>query len=216
MATKIGILDSETLSLKTRAVVYEVSLLTVVVNPYYRQSDDRVQPELWTRRIDILEQMAVGRVADPETLQWQFKTFGPEFSKQVYGEGPLIQRPLLFLRDLRELCADLDELWIYKASFDHAVLHTLAEDFDLPDPQNVWGHNIERCLKTVRLSLGLKEKTRKEGRVAAHRSDSDVLWNWEVLQAYGHAKNLRDLGELGDGFGPHLNLTFEVLNPNRK
>lgn len=214
---KIGILDSETFSLKTRAVVYEASLLTLSVNPYYRLVDPSEPAEIWTRRIDIVEQLALGRIADRETLDWQFKTFGVTFPDQVYGsDGPTIMRPHSFLAALREQCRDLDELWIYKASFDHAVMHSLAEDFWLPEPQNVWGHNIERCLKTVRLSMGLKSLTAKEGRVSAHRSEADVLWNWEVVQAYGYAKQLRDSGSLGNIFGPPLDLKFETLKLNRK
>jgi hypothetical protein len=204
MSKDIVIIDSETLSLKVRAAVWEIAALRYGTDDDYRMilphEEKNVKHQGMDVLLDIVPQMVEGRYVDHDTLQFQQRTFGgQELSRLLHGwpQGmdtkPALMSPREALIQLQTLCLGADEVWIYKASFDYGVLQSLADEMGLGP---LWSHRAERCLRTVALSFGLPLPEHKGTK---HRALADVQWNMEVLARYGGMrKAMKDAGLLNE------------------
>lgn len=176
----VAVLDSETLSLKPTAVVYEIaySIRSVTDNDYA----NAVETCRVSHTLDIFEQMIAGRDVDVETLKWQqdlFEKDGSSFA-EAYDmrlretDAEKTADALMFLQEKLLAC---DEVWIMKPSFDSPLLHSLATTFGVKDP--LWKHRAEMDLRTPLRKLMPTGYKRPEG--SWHQASVDVEHGWDIL-----------------------------------
>lgn len=181
MTKIIGTIDCETLGRQPRSIVWEVALATFECETAYEPVLGTYKEAVW--HVNTVEQAHMGRTSEPETIEFHRRILGDDYTKITTGKyegAPPVFNCRNLLCAVQSRFAGADEVWINKSSFDHGIMHTLAEDLFMKD--ELWPHKAEFDLRTGR----------KMARVhvpgeATHRGLADVKWNVEVLKAIGRA-----------------------------
>lgn len=194
----VGSLDSETYALDNDAVVIEVAVarVTLSVNPEYLAgseiTDSSVlpltssQPEKFIYRFNVLDQLARGRVFNPDTYVFHLNQqlgFGGLYDMVAEGLRVSPAQTIESLADIQKRLEPCEEIWINGLSFDPPVLGSLAKAYDFSagfGMSRLWSHQKERDIRTIRKTFHLGSSETP----AAHRAMEDTLWNLEVVYQF--------------------------------
>ena len=144
---KIAALDIETLSLRTDCVIHEIGIVHAVRD---RNAGLIVPVNEYTLSLSVMEQIARGRVADQETIDWQIKQFGiVELTRRTSGHMMVADARL----NLQHLLHDCAEIWVNHPEFDLARIDTLFDCFGLP--REPWNRQAVRDVSGLRKEMGL-------------------------------------------------------------
>lgn len=181
MTKIIGTIDCETLGRQPRSIVWEVALAIFECEVPYEPVLGTYKEAVW--HVNTVEQANMGRTSEPETIEFHRRILGEDYEKIVTGRydgAPPVFNCRELLRAVQQCFAGADEVWINKSSFDHGILHTLAEDLFMKD--ELWPHKAEFDLRTGRKMARARSPIKS---AATHRGLQDVRWNVSVLKAMG-------------------------------
>ncbi len=175
----IASLDMETLDLGIRCQVFDIACVVAKIE------EDREPREVRKEliRLDLVEQMRLGRTASPQTVEFHEKQRGAEaFRQHLYGTSDYsvmsVSKAFEVLRD----CTDkVEEVWINGLSFDSAILQSLG--VDVKDTKPLWWFRKERDVRTIRETITWVHRETDRSTVA-HDAYQDTLWNISVVDAY--------------------------------
>mgnify|MGYP003333511160 FL=1 len=167
MATDL-MLDIETLGWHTDTVV--CTLGAVKFNPYTLE-----EPHSGIYfRLDIDEQLNLGRSTDADTLEWWGKQPQEireealsEFNRQSVAQG---------LADLNKILVGVKNIWCQGPHFDITILESLYRQSGRPVPWNFWQIRDSRTL------FSLKGDPRSEMRLDAHNALADCYFQAIAVQ----------------------------------
>lgn len=129
--------DLETLSLSTRAVVFQIGVAV------FNLGGEIIHSERMD--LDILPQLMCGRIFDRETQRWwmtQEKSAWSRPSEQVCEVENCLEALSNIWTEYR--CG---HVWANSPSFDLVILKSLAKDFNMKLP---WTHKHEMDVRTIR------------------------------------------------------------------
>jgi hypothetical protein len=187
---RVAALDIESLSLKQDCVITEIGYVVAEV-PNMNIGDILNHVKIVsTLKLDLLEQLSLGRSIDPKTIAWQEKQFGRDnYRDMVYG-NPEKDKDFYYASDainiLKSDLKGMDEIWINHTSFDQGRLLNLAERLGIQG--NLYDYRAEKDIYTLYTTLGLWETKEGETKATtAHRGAEDSLWNLSMYSRIAKA-----------------------------
>jgi hypothetical protein len=175
-------LDLETLSTRPESVILTIG--AVKFDPW--KDDVDAESGLY-HRVDVDQQLALGRHVQEETVQW-WANQPAEVFEEAMGETGRV--------DLETMCADLNRflvgvnnIWCQGPAFDIVILENLYRQLVKPTPWQFWQIRDSRTL------FGVHGDPREKDRKAAHNALMDCYYQAiGVQQVYRQAKvpNPRD------------------------
>jgi hypothetical protein len=137
--------DLESLGLRPNVVVVSIGVV--------RFNAEGIVSEFY-ERIDMQEQVELGRSVDPGSVQWwaaQSEQARAELAS--YDRSP-VEDALVRLRQFSHVGNnETGPLWGYGAAFDNAVLRDLYRDFDVGYG---WSYRQDLCFRTVTNMAGFE------------------------------------------------------------
>lgn len=176
-----AVIDTETLSLRTSAVILSIGL-TVFDDTQVDTFEDLVNRGI-NIFIDKESQKRAGRRIDPETLEWWGKQ-GPEASEVLKSEG---MHPMAVLFQIEQYVSNLSinkkhlKWYCRGPQFDIAKLEDLFVQFGLNVP---WHYRKPRCSRTWLDEHGIDDDVRvqrPEGMIP-HNSLHDSAFEAYMMQ----------------------------------
>jgi len=172
-------LDIETLATSPDAVV--LTFGAVKFNPF--NASIPMTKGLYCR-LDVDEQIALGRAVDPGTVDW-WGTQSPEVREEALGDDGRIGL-VNFTRELNRFVVGADRIWAQGPVFDIVILENLYRQLGIPAP---WFYYSIRDSRTLLKALG---DTRKPGALA-HNALADCVAQAEAIQSAVERFELKEL-----------------------
>lgn len=162
-------LDIETLSTRPESVI--LTLGAVKFSPYDNEID--TESGLYVR-IDVDEQLELGRHVQQETVDWWGKQT-EDVREEALGEH---ERTKLndFLNQLNRFLVGTDAIWCQGPAFDIVILENLYRQMDRPTPWQFWQIRDSRTLFAVH------GDPREKGRTGAHNALIDCYYQAQAVQ----------------------------------
>jgi hypothetical protein len=169
-------LDIETLSTRPESVI--LTLGAVKFDPW---ADEVAMDSGLYFRIDVDEQLALGRHVQEETIQWWGRQPAEVFEEAMGETGRV---------GLEDMCADLNRflvgvnnIWCQGPAFDIVILENLYRQLVKPTPWQFWQIRDSRTL------FGVHGDPRDKDRKAAHNALMDCYYQAiGVQEVYKKAK----------------------------
>lgn len=162
-------LDLETLSTRPEAVILSIGALKF--DPYTDVIDLENNFDI---KVDVDEQVSLGRHIQPETIDWWAKQ-----PKDVQEDAfSLVGRDTIdsFLTKLNKFLVGADSIWAQGPVFDIVILENLYRQVERPVPWNYWQIRDSRTLFKVH------GDPRDKGRAAAHNAVMDCYYQAVGIQ----------------------------------
>ena len=175
---RIASLDFETLDLNPQTtIVFDAAVCICTADC---TNPDEVERHGW--RLNIFEQIAMGRTMTTNTSRWHVKRMGREkFQKHLEGTSEsasfYVESSVKdFLHSLEQICKTVDEIWINGLSFDTTITKSLADSLGMDMP---WYFRKEVDVRSMHKRVPYQEKgiIAKLEKEAAHDATADALWN---------------------------------------
>jgi hypothetical protein len=176
-------LDLETLSTHPEAVILTIG--AVKFDPY---SDFIDLDNGLYHRVDVDEQVVLGRHIQDATVEWWGKQ-DPEVFEEAMGETGRVSLDTLY-RDLNKFTVGVENIWCQGPAFDIVILENLYRQKGWPTPWQFWQISDSRTLFKVH------GDPREKGRAAAHNAMMDSYYQAIGVQQI-YAKN--DIQKRGYG-----------------
>lgn len=161
-------LDLETLATSPDSVI--LTFGAVRFNPF--DPDEELDTGLYYR-IDVDEQIALGRKVDQGTVEWWGKQTD-EIREEALGEHDRVSLEE-FTRELNRFVAGADRVWAQGPVFDIVILENLYRQLGKPAP---WPYYTIRDSRTLLKALG---DTRKAGNML-HNALADCVSQAQAIK----------------------------------
>lgn len=172
-------LDIETLATSPDSVI--LTFGAVKFNPF--DEDQNLDHGLYFR-INVDEQIALGRQVDDETVAW-WGTQNAEVREEALGEHDRISLED-FTKQLNKFIVGADRIWAQGPVFDIVILENLYRQLCKPTP---WPYYLIRDSRTLLKALG---DTRQPGTML-HNALADCVCQAEAIQSAVKRYNLTEL-----------------------
>lgn len=172
-------LDLETLATSPDSVILTIG--AIKFNPFDRDTD--MDQGLYFR-INVDEQIALGRKVDEGTVAW-WGTQSEEVREEALGEEGRVDLET-FTKMLNKFVLGADRIWAQGPVFDIVILENLYRQLGKPAP---WPYYVIRDSRTLLKALG---DTRRPGALL-HNALADCVSQAEAIQDAVRRYNLSEL-----------------------
>ena len=170
-------LDLETLGTRPDCVV-----LTLGAIKFCPFTPDKFGEGLYLR-LDVDQQLALGRDVQQDTLDWWSKQ-DPLVREEALGESNRVDLEEA-TRQLNKFLVGVNDIWAQGPVFDIAILENLYRQLDKPTPWNFWQIRDSRTL------FGVHGDPRKKGRTGHHDALADCVYQAQGVQAIYQQQNIK-------------------------
>ena len=170
-------LDIETLGTHPDCVV--CTLGAIKFNPY---STEPPGQGIYLR-LDIDEQLAMGRSTLDSTIEWWGKQ-DPKVREEALGEGDRVSLSDM-RKDLNKFLVGVEHIWAQGPAFDIVILEDLYRQMSWPIPWHFWQIRDSRTL------FGVHGDPRVAGRDQAHNALMDCFYQAEAVQKVYNQNNIK-------------------------
>lgn len=133
-------------------------------------------------RLDINEQLAIGRSTLDSTIEWWAKQ-DPEVREEALGDSRSRTNIGVMKKELNKFLVGVDHIWAQGPAFDIVILENLYRSQSWPIPWHFWQIRDSRTL------FSIHGDPRKLGRDQAHNALADCFYQAQAVQ-----KIYKDLG----------------------
>ncbi len=165
-------------SLGTRPDCAILTLGAVKFNPYVL--DDFGETLYF--RIDVDEQLALGREVQEDTLQWWMNQ-AEDVREEALGEGDRISLESMY-RQLNKFVVGVNNIWCQGPAFDIVILENIYRQKGWPTPWQFWQIRDSRTL------FGVHGDPREKGKAGLHNALEDCISQAQGVQQIYHKLNI--------------------------
>ena len=133
-------------------------------------------------RIDVDEQLALGREVQEDTLKWWAKQ-ADDVREEALGEEGRVSLETMY-RDLNRFCVGVENIWCQGPAFDIVILENIYRQQGWPTPWQFWQIRDSRTL------FGVHGDPREKGKAGLHNALEDCISQAQGVQAIYHALKL--------------------------
>lgn len=162
-------LDLETLSTRPEAVI--LTLGAVKFDPF---ADDVKTDNGLYHRIDVDEQIVLGRHIQQETVDWWGRQ-SEDVREEALGEHNRINLNTV-IDDLNRFLVGANNIWCQGPAFDIVILENLYRQLERPTPWQFWQIRDSRTL------FGVHGDPRDKGATGAHNALIDCYYQARAVQ----------------------------------
>ena len=170
-------LDIETLGTRPECVI--LTLGAVKFNPF--DIDVEPGPGLYMR-IDVDEQLALGREVQEDTLQWWMNQ-AEDVREEALGESDRVSLDTMY-KDLNRFLVGAKNIWCQGPAFDMVILENIYRQCGWPTPWQFWQIRDSRTL------FGVHGDPRVKGKVGLHNALEDCVSQAKGVQQVYHKHNI--------------------------
>jgi hypothetical protein len=170
-------LDIETLGTRPECVI--LTLGAVKFNPF--DIDAEPGPGLYMR-IDVDEQLALGREVQEDTLQWWMNQ-AEDVREEALGESDRVSLDTMY-KDLNRFLVGAKNIWCQGPAFDMVILENIYRQRGWPTPWQFWQIRDSRTL------FGVHGDPRVKGKVGLHNALEDCVSQAKGVQQVFHKHNI--------------------------
>lgn len=167
--TSCVMLDLETLGTSPDCVI--LTLGAIKFNPF---GDSEPGPGIYLR-LDIEEQLAMGRTTLDSTIEWWAKQ-DPAVREEALGENGHRYKVNELRKELNKFLVGVDHIWAQGPAFDIVILENLYRSKSWPFPWHYWQIRDSRTL------FGVHGDPREPGRDQAHNALMDCYYQAKSVQ----------------------------------
>jgi len=167
--TTCVMLDLETLGTRPDCVI--LTLGAIKFNPY---SDQEPGPGIYFR-LDIEDQLALGRTVDDSTIDWWAQQ-DPRVKEEAMGESGDRVDVAKMRYELNKFLVGVDYIWAQGPAFDIVILEDLYRSQGWGFPWHFWQIRDSRTL------FGVHGDPREKGRDQAHNALADCYYQAQAVQ----------------------------------
>jgi hypothetical protein len=165
-------------SLGTRPDCAILTLGAIKFNPYVL---DSFGDSLYLR-IDVDEQLALGREVQEDTLTWWSKQ-AKDVREEALGEGNRVSLTEMY-RQLNRFCVGATNIWCQGPAFDIVILENIYRQQGWPTPWQFWQIRDSRTL------FGVHGDPREKGKAGLHNALEDCISQAQGVQQIFHRNNI--------------------------
>jgi hypothetical protein len=166
-------------SLGTRPDCAILTLGAVKFNPYDIQSEPG--PGLYFR-IDVDEQLALGREVQEDTLNWWMQQ-AEDVREEALGENDRISLTEMYQR-LNKFLVGSNNIWCQGPAFDIVILENIYRQMGWPTPWQFWQIRDSRTL------FGVHGDPREKNKIGLHNALEDCVSQAQGVQQIYHRLNI--------------------------
>ena len=133
-------------------------------------------------RIDVDEQLALGREVQEDTLKWWAKQ-ADDVREEALGEEGRVSLETMY-RDLNRFCVGVENIWCQGPAFDIVILENIYRQQGWPTPWQFWQIRDSRTL------FGVHGDPREKCKAGLHNALEDCISQAQGVQAIYHALKL--------------------------
>jgi len=165
-------------SLGTRPDCAILTLGAIKFNPYVL---DDFGDSLYLR-IDVDEQLALGREVQEDTLQWWMKQ-AEDVREEALGEGNRVSLESMY-KQLNRFVVGVTNIWCQGPAFDIVILENIYRQCGWPTPWQFWQIRDSRTL------FGVHGDPREKGKAGLHNALEDCVSQAQGVQQIYHKHNI--------------------------
>ncbi|CAB4129207.1 exonuclease [uncultured Caudovirales phage] len=169
-------------SLGTRPDCAILTLGAVKFDPY---TPNAIGDSLYFR-IDVDEQLALGREVQTDTLEWWSKQ-ADDVREEALGEHDRISLESMY-RQLNKFTVGVENIWCQGPAFDIVILENIYRQMGWPTPWQFWQIRDSRTL------FGVHGDPREKGKAGLHNALEDCISQAQGVQQIYHALKLEKRG----------------------
>jgi hypothetical protein len=130
-------------------------------------------------RIDVDEQLALGRRVQQDTLEWWGRQ-ADDVREEALGEEGRISLTDMY-QQLNRFCVGVDNIWAQGPAFDIVILENIYRQMGWPTPWQFWQIRDSRTL------FGVHGDPREKNKAGLHNALEDCVSQAQGVQAIYHA-----------------------------
>jgi len=165
-------------SLGTRPDCAILTLGAIKFNPYVL---DSFGDSLYLR-IDVDEQLALGREVQEDTLTW-WSNQAEDVREEALGEGNRVSLTEMY-RQLNRFCVGATNIWCQGPAFDIVILENIYRQMGWPTPWQFWQIRDSRTL------FGVHGDPREKNKAGLHNALEDCVSQAQGVQQIFHRNNI--------------------------
>ena len=165
-------------SLGTRPDCAILTLGAIKFNPYVL---DSFGDSLYLR-IDVDEQLALGREVQEDTLTW-WSNQAEDVREEALGEGNRVSLTEMY-RQLNRFCVGATNIWCQGPAFDIVILENIYRQQGWPTPWQFWQIRDSRTL------FGVHGDPREKNKAGLHNALEDCVSQAQGVQQIFHRNNI--------------------------
>ena len=165
-------------SLGTRPDCAILTLGAIKFNPYVL---DSFGDSLYLR-IDVNEQLALGREVQEDTLTW-WSNQAEDVREEALGEGNRVSLTEMY-RQLNRFCVGATNIWCQGPAFDIVILENIYRQMGWPTPWQFWQIRDSRTL------FGVHGDPREKNKAGLHNALEDCVSQAQGVQQIFHRNNI--------------------------
>ena len=165
-------------SLGTRPDCAILTLGAVKFNPF---KPDDFGDSLYFR-IDVDEQLALGREVQEDTLRW-WASQAKDVREEALGTEGRVSLETMY-KDLNRFCVGVENIWCQGPAFDIVILENIYRQMGWPTPWQFWQIRDSRTL------FGVHGDPREKNKAGLHNALEDCISQAQGVQAVYHALKL--------------------------
>ena len=133
-------------------------------------------------RIDVDEQLALGREVQEDTLKW-WASQAEDVREEAFGTEGRVSLETMY-KDLNRFCVGVENIWCQGPAFDIVILENIYRQMGWPTPWQFWQIRDSRTL------FGVHGDPREKGKAGLHNALEDCISQAQGVQAIYHALKL--------------------------
>ena len=133
-------------------------------------------------RIDVDEQLALGREVQEDTLQWWMKQ-AEDVREEALGEGDRVSLESMY-KQLNRFVVGVTNIWCQGPAFDIVILENIYRQCGWPTPWQFWQIRDSRTL------FGVHGDPREKGKVGLHNALEDCVSQAQGVQQIYYKLNI--------------------------
>ena len=133
-------------------------------------------------RIDVDEQLALGREVQEDTLTW-WSNQAEDVREEALGEGNRVSLTEMY-RQLNRFCVGATNIWCQGPAFDIVILENIYRQMGWPTPWQFWQIRDSRTL------FGVHGDPREKNKAGLHNALEDCVSQAQGVQQIFHRNNI--------------------------
>ena len=133
-------------------------------------------------RIDVDEQLALGREVQEDTLTW-WSNQAEDVREEALGEGNRVSLTEMY-RQLNKFCVGATNIWCQGPAFDIVILENIYRQMGWPTPWQFWQIRDSRTL------FGVHGDPREKNKAGLHNALEDCVSQAQGVQQIFHRNNI--------------------------